>query len=264
MDGRPTHEFLAATGMRFGEPSLLDRAFVHRSYVNEYLLEEETDHAPADNERLEFLGDSVLGMIVSEMLFTRYPNRQEGDLTTLRAALVRRETLARFAIKLNLGDFLMLGNGEEDSGGRSRPATLCATYEAMLGALYVDQGFDAVRAFVRPVLEAELTLIERSALEKDPKSRIQEWVQSTFGRTPRYKTVESLGPDHDKMFTIQVSAGGIACGVGRGRSKQEAAQLAAAHALHRLGQLPPEYVPDPELEALWPMPDVAEFEGVSG
>ncbi|MBP7960968.1 MAG: ribonuclease III [Caldilineaceae bacterium] len=258
MDGRSTQEFLAAIGMRFGNVSLLERAFVHRSYVNEYLVEGVDDQAPADNERLEFLGDSVLSMLVSELLFTRYPNRQEGDLTTLRAALVRRETLARFAVKLNLGEFLMLGNGEEESGGRSRPATLCATYEAVLGAIYVDQGLEAVRAFVIPVVETELAQIERSALEKDPKSRVQEWVQSTFGRTPRYKTVASIGPDHDKLFTIQVSAGGIACGVGRGRSKQEAAQLAAAHALHRLGQLTPEYLPDPELEALWPMPDVDE------
>jgi len=259
MDGRSTQEFITATGMRFGDESLLQRAFVHRSYVNEYLMDEDEDQAPADNERLEFLGDSVLGMIVSEMLFTRYPDRQEGDLTTLRAALVRRETLARFAVRLKLGEFLMLGNGEEESGGRSRPATLCATYEAVLGALYVDQGLDAVRAFVRPVLEAELVKIERSALDKDPKSRIQEWVQSTFGRTPRYKTTASLGPDHDKLFTIQVSAGGVACGVGRGRSKQEAAQLAAAHALHRLGQPAPEYVPDPELEALWPLSGPAEL-----
>ncbi len=258
MDGRSIEKFMAATGMRFGDASLLERAFVHRSYVNEYLVEGVEDQAPADNERLEFLGDSVLSMIVSDFLFTRFPNRQEGDLTTLRAALVRRETLARFAIKLDLGEFLMLGNGEEESGGRSRPATLCATYEALLGALYVDQGLEAVRTFVLPVVEAELVQIERSALEKDPKSRIQEWVQDTFGRTPRYKTVASTGPDHDKLFTIQVSAGGIACGVGQGRSKQEAAQLAAAHALHRLGQLPPEYVPDPELEALWPMPDVDE------
>jgi len=255
---------MTATGMRFGNPSLLERAFVHRSYVNEYLTDGEEDPTPADNERLEFLGDSVLGMIVSEMLFTRFPFRQEGDLTTLRAALVRRETLARFAVALSLGDFLMLGNGEEESGGRSRPATLCATYEALLGALYVDQGLEAVRAFVIPMVEAELVKIEHSALEKDPKSRIQEWVQDTFGRTPRYKTVASEGPDHDKLFTIQVSAGGIACGVGRGRSKQEAAQLAAAHALHRLGLPTPEYVPDPELEALWPLPDVAELEGVNG
>ncbi len=258
MDGRSIQEFLAATGMRFGDVSLLERAFVHRSYVNEYLLEGMEDQAPADNERLEFLGDSVLSMIVSELLFTRYPNRQEGDLTTLRAALVRRETLARFATKLDLGDFLMLGNGEEESGGRTRPATLCATYEAVLGALYVDQGLEAVRAFVTPVVEAELLQIERSALEKDPKSRIQEWVQDTFGRTPRYKTVASEGPDHDKLFTIQVSAGGIACGVGQGRSKQEAAQLAAAHALFRLGQDAPEHLPNPELEAKWPLPDFGE------
>ena len=251
MQGRPVHELETQIGIAFGEKDLLERAFVHRSYLNE--VDEGVEIA--DNERLEFLGDSVLGFVVSEMLFERFPDRQEGDLTTLRAALVRRETLARFAEQLALGDFLMLGHGEEESGGRTRPATLCATFEALLGAIYVDQGVDAVRGFALPMIGLELDKVERQALEKDAKSRLQEWVQDTFGRTPRYKTVASDGPDHDKTFTIQVSLGGVACGVGQGRSKQEAAQLAAAHALHRLGQSAPEYVSNPDLERLWPLPD---------
>lgn len=253
MDGRPIHELEKQIAVDFTRKELLQRAFVHRSYLNE--VEEGVELA--DNERLEFLGDSVLSLIVSEMLFARFPDRQEGELTTLRAALVRRETLARFAQRLALGEFLMLGHGEEESGGRTRPATLCATFEALLGAIYIDQGVDAVRAFAMPMLRTELDKVHRQALEKDAKSRLQEWAQSTFGRTPRYKTIASDGPDHDKTFTIQVSLDKIPCGVGQGRSKQEAAQLAAAHALARMDQDAPEYVPNPDLEVLWPLPDVA-------
>lgn len=254
MDGRPIHELESQLGLDFERKDLLARAFVHRSYLNE--VEEGTELS--DNERLEFLGDSVLSLVVSEMLFERFPDRQEGDLTTLRAALVRRETLARFAEQLDLGEFLMLGHGEEESGGRTRPATLCATFEALIGAIYVEWGVDAVRAFALPMIQAELDKVQRQALEKDAKSRLQEWAQSTFGRTPRYRTVASDGPDHDKLFTIQVSLDKTPCGVGQGRSKQEAAQLSAAHALLRMGQDAPEYVPNPDLEDRWPLPDFAE------
>ena len=249
---RPLAEFAATLDFVFVDPSLLQRAFVHRSYLNEA---GDDFHIP-DNERLEFLGDAVLGFVTSELLFRRYPTRMEGELTNLRAALVRRETLARFAEELALGEFLLLGHGEEESGGRTRPATLCATFEALVGAIYLDSGLERVREFLEDRLTAEVERVAPSALAKDPKSRLQEWIQSELGVTPRYKTVLTEGPDHARFFTVQVTADKIPYGVGRGRSKQEAAQAAAATTLHRFGQPAPEYIPNPELESEFlPPPD---------
>ncbi|MCB0060808.1 MAG: ribonuclease III [Caldilineaceae bacterium] len=231
--------------IQFNDISLLQRAFIHRSYLNE--VTEENDLA--DNERLEFLGDAVLGFVVSEELFTTFPEFQEGPLTNLRAALVRRETLSKLATQLNLGDYLWLGNGEEDSGGRDRPATLCAVFEALVGAIYIDQGTDAVRHFVLPLTNRELIQTKQAALGKDAKSRMQEYVQREFNVTPRYKETESSGPDHDKTFVMTVTVSGKVYGVGEGRSKGEATQSAAAMGLLNLQQHAPEYVPNPELEA---------------
>lgn len=242
---RPLSEFESSLGFAFVDSLLLQRAFVHRSYLNEA----DDEFAIPDNERLEFLGDSVLGFVAAELLFRRYPKRLEGELTNLRAALVRRETLARFAEELSLGDFLLLGHGEEESGGRTRPATLCATFEAVIGAIYMDGGLARVREFLEERLTEEVERVAPSALAKDPKSRLQEWIQSELGVTPRYKTVLTEGPDHARFFTVQVSADKNPYGIGKGRSKQEAAQSAAAMALHHFGQLAPEYIPNPELEA---------------
>jgi ribonuclease-3 len=177
-------------------------------------------------------------------------------LTSLRSALVQQRTLAKLARQLRLGDYLLLGKGEEESGGRTRPVTLCATFEAVLGALYRDQGIEAVKAFLLPLVRNEMESVLRTQLSKDPKSRLQEWAQSELGMRPRYETLESLGPDHDKVFTMQVSINSTPCGVGRGRSKQAATQAAAAMALHRLKRDAPEYEPDPALEEQWDLPDV--------
>jgi len=245
-------EFEAMLERPFQDKVLLQRAFTHRSYMNEI----GEDDSLSDNERLEFLGDSILEFIVSEMLYDEFPEYKEGELTSLRSALVQQRTLAALAQRLNLGDFLLLGKGEEESGGRTRPVTLCATFEAVIGALYRDQGIETVKSFLLPLIEDEMTRILHTKLSKDPKSRLQEWAQSTLGARPRYETLESIGPDHDKLFTMQATIQGIACGLGRGRSKQAATQSAAAMALHRLGQPAPEYVPDPELESAWPLPDV--------
>lgn len=247
---RDVAEFESLAAITFQDRQYLQRAFVHRSFVNEA----DDDLDLTDNERLEFLGDAVLGFVTSEMLYTLFPHLREGELTNLRAALVRRETLARFAGELHMGEFLLLGHGEEDSGGRTRPATLCATFEAVLGAIYIDAGLDAVRAFLLPRLREELDRVAVVALAKDPKSRLQEWIQSEIGVTPRYKTVSTEGPDHARVFTVQVTADKHPYGIGRGRSKQEAAQSAAAMALYRLGQPAPEYVPDSDLEAANPLP----------
>ncbi len=259
MNARPIEELESILNLHFNDKRLLQQAFVHRSYLNEA----EPDFPLRDNERLEFLGDAVLGFVASELLYNRYTDKQEGELTNLRAALVRRETLARFARQFHLGDFLLLGHGEEESGGRTRPATLCATFEALVGAIYLDLGLDTVREFLVPILMAELERVEEKALAKDPKSRLQEWAQSAVGKTPRYKTVAATGPDHAREFTMQVSIDRVPYGVGRGRSKQEAAQAAAAMALHRLGLPAPEYEPDQELESQWPLPPIPGEQGRS-
>ena len=226
-----------AVGLRFNDDALLQRAFVHRSYLHE--ADEATDLQ--DNQRLEFLGDAVLSFIVSELLFRLYPERREGELTNLRSALVKRETLSRFAKELRLGEYLLLGRGEEENGGRSRHTTLCDTYEAFLGALYLDQGTAALRNFLEPRLLAEIERLAPQALAKDCKSRLQEWVQAAMGQTPRYRTVRTEGPDHARLFVRQVTIGKQPYGVGRGQSKQEAEQDAAAMALDRLGQTSPGY-----------------------
>ena len=224
-----------AVGLRFNDDALLQRAFVHRSYLHE--ADEETDLQ--DNQRLEFLGDAVLSFIVSELLFRLYPEQREGELTNLRSALVKRETLSRFAKELRLGEYLLLGRGEEENGGRSRHTTLCDTYEAFLGALYLDQGTAALRNFLEPRLRAEIERLAPQALAKDSKSRLQEWVQAAMGQTPRYRTVRTEGPDHARLFVRQVTIGKQPYGVGCGQSKQEAEQAAAAMALSRLGQTSP-------------------------
>ncbi|MCZ0937811.1 MAG: ribonuclease III [Caldilineaceae bacterium] len=237
------HEFNAlreleeAVDVRFNDRGLLQRAFVHRSYLHEA----DEDSALQDNQRLEFLGDAVLGFVVSELLFRRYPERREGELTNLRSALVKRETLSRFAKELGLGDYLLLGRGEEESGGRRRHTTLCDTYEAFVGAFYLDQGMEALREFLEPRLIGEIGRVAQHALTKDPKSRLQEWVQAATGQTPRYRTVNTEGPDHARLFTRQVTIGKQPYGVGQGQSKQEAEQAAAAMALFRLGQTMPGY-----------------------
>ena len=230
-------ELEEAVGVRFNDRALLQQAFVHRSYLHE--ADEESDLR--DNQRLEFLGDAVLSFIASELLFRRFPERREGELTNLRSALVKRETLSRFAQELGLGEYLLLGRGEEESGGRGRHTTLCDTYEAFIGALYLDQGLSALREFLEPRLIEEIGHVAEHALTKDPKSRLQEWVQAAMGQTPRYRTVQTEGPDHARLFTRQVTIGKQPFGVGQGQSKQEAEQAAAAMALFRLGQTIPGY-----------------------
>lgn len=240
----------------FRDQSLLQRAFIHRSYLNEIT----EAHELKDNERLEFLGDAIMNFIISQDLYEKYPDYSEGPLTNLRAALVRRETLSRLAEQLKLGQYLWLGHGEEESGGRTRMATLCDTFEALVGAIYVDQGIDAVRTFVLPLAKQELVRVESLALDKDPKSRLQEWVQSNKNLTPRYKEIEKFGPDHAKTFVMQVTIGGEIHGIAQGRSKQDATQQAAAMSLRKLGLLAPEYIPDPALQARYGVSEPAAQE----
>ncbi|HEY64887.1 MAG TPA: ribonuclease III [Caldilineae bacterium] len=224
--------FEAHTGLRFNDKTLLQRALTHRSFLNE-----SPDFPLADNERLEFLGDAVLDFLVAEFLYHRFPEQREGPLTNMRAALVRRDTLARFARQISLGQFLFMGRGEEETGGRNRPGTLCAAFEALIGALYLDQGLEAVKAFIYPFIEPELDHVLQEALNKDAKSRLQEWSQAHFQITPYYRTVSERGPDHAKEFTVQAVIDGVVYGEGEGRSKQLAAQAAAQAALENLARL---------------------------
>ncbi len=223
----PAEEFARRAGLAFRDPGLLLRALTHRSYVNEH------PEALEDNERLEFLGDAALDFLSGAWLYNRFPETDEGQLTRMRAALVRTDQLAEFARQIGLGEALRLGRGEEASGGRERAALLCGAFEALLGALYLDAGLEAVRAFIEPRLEqATRTLLEDESL-LDARSQLQEWAQARLGQTPRYRTVEARGPDHAREFVVEVTVGDALRARGVGSSKQSAAQRAAAEALAR-------------------------------
>jgi ribonuclease-3 len=212
----------------FLDRSLLLRALTHRSYVNE-----NTSVALQDNERLEFLGDAVLDFIVGAYLFDRYPEMSEGELTMLRAALVRTRTLARFGTHFGIGHCLRLGRGEEETGGRERQPTLCAAFEALVGAIFLDQGLEIVEPWIQRQIAPALEDIIAVSSHKDAKSEFQIWAQAQYNTTPRYQVLSSEGPDHDKIFTVAVLIGDQTWGVGRGQSKQMAAQMAANIALEQ-------------------------------
>ena len=227
--GETPYDFARRLGLHFDDPRLLVRALTHRSYLNEH------PEALEDNERLEFLGDAVLDFLVGEWLYHHFPEMPEGDLTRLRAALVCRDQLAEFAHQIGLPQALLLGHGEEASGGRTRPTTLSAAFEALVGALYLDQGLDAVRNFLLPLIEPATERILDARLDEDPKSRLQEWAQAQGHRAPTYHIVEVNGPDHDREYLIEVRIAGEPYGRGRGPSKREASKAAAADALRKLG-----------------------------
>jgi len=216
-------------GINFKDESLLQQALVHRSYLNE----NPAQHL-VSNERLEFLGDAVLGFVVADELYSRFPDFSEGELTKLRAALVRGETLSRIALSLQLGDYLYLGRGEEESGGRSRPRNLSCALEAVIGAVFLDLGFDAARAFILKLLGGEFDGVVEDKFTDDYKSRLQQVIQSERKLTPVYRTIEEVGPDHAKTFTVEVLAGDTVLGQGSGRSKRAAEMDAAREALQDL------------------------------
>lgn len=221
--------------LRFNDFSLLTRAVTHRSYLNE-----NPGGSLEDNERLEFLGDAVLDFIVGAYLYHRYPELKEGELTMLRAALVRTETLANFARELSLGSNLRLGFGEAENGGRDRPAILCGAFEALMGAVFLDKGLAAVERIVHGLIDPALEGILAEATHRDAKSGFQIWAQGRYNITPRYKVVSAEGPDHAKVFTVAVMLDSEVWGEGSGRSKQHAAQEAAAVALLKTELMPDE------------------------
>jgi ribonuclease III len=220
-------------GIAFDDKSLLLRALTHRSYINE-----NPGDSLTDNERLEFLGDALLDFLVAEHLYHRYPELHEGDMTSLRSAVVQERTLADFARSIRLGDFIRLGRGESASGGRKRSALLCATFEAVCGAVLLDQGTENAKAFVLGFASPAIEAVMRERLDKDAKSRFQEWAQGRLQITPVYQTVAEQGPDHAKVFTAEVWVGDQLFGRGEGRSKQSAEQAAAQAALGYLETLP--------------------------
>lgn len=213
----------------FKNKDLFEQAFIHRSYLNE------TKEALSSNERLEFLGDSVLSFVVSKYLYSKYPNFDEGILTNLRATLVNTITLAQVARELNLGDLLKLSKGEEESKGRENTSLLADSFEAFIGALFLDQGAEAVSDFLTAVLlpKAEFFLSKKAL--KDSKSLLQESIQARNQTSPVYKVVKEEGPPHKKLFTVGAYLGGKLLGQGTGKSKQEAEKVAAKEALMNLG-----------------------------
>jgi len=214
--------------VNFKNENLLKNAFIHRSYLNEH-----KNYKGSSNERLEFLGDSVLSIIVSFYLYSKLPDSPEGELTQLRASLVRTETLAKIAQKLLLGDYLFLSKGEEDSGGRGNSSMLANTFEALVGAIYLDQGFDTTEKFIYDTILRDWENLSQSAVS-DNKSRLQEILQRKYRTSPTYKLISSWGPDHARQFQIGVYIDTKFLGKGEGKNKQTAAQNAAQDALDKL------------------------------
>lgn len=212
----------------FKNEALLTNALTHRSALNE-----NNESADISNERLEFLGDAVLELITTEFLYNKFPNKPEGILTAYRSALVKTTTLAKVATRLGLGEALYMSKGEEATGGRTNEGLLADTMEAVIGALYLDQGLQNVSEFLHTELFTEIDLILKNKLYKDPKSHLQEVVQALGHETPEYQVITEKGPDHDKEFTIQVIVDGKKVATGIGTSKQRAQQDAAQKALEK-------------------------------
>lgn len=213
----------------FKNPALLEEALTHRSAVNE-------NAGRTSNERLEFLGDAVLELATTMFLYKKLPDAPEGLLTSFRSSLVKKQMLSQVALTLKLGDQLHMSHGEELMGGRLNPALLENTFEALVGALFEDQGFDACYAFLDEHLFIHFDEINEKNLHRDHKSMLQELVQSQGKATPTYETLESTGPDHSKTFTVAVMVDSQQLGSGSGKSKQEASQAAAKDALEKMSQ----------------------------
>lgn len=222
---RPIEEFEGTIGIVFRDKDLIRQAFVHRSYLNEN-PQTSLEH----NERLEFLGDAVLELAVTEYLYQNYPN-PEGELTNWRSALVNAQTMGRIGEKLGLNDFLYLSRGEAKDTGRARQAILANTLESVIGAIYLDQGYQTARTFVSDHILAELPAIIKEGLWRDAKSLFQEIAQDKVGLTPTYEVLAETGPDHAKHFRVGVYLGEELVAEGEGDSKQEAEQEAARNAL---------------------------------
>jgi ribonuclease-3 len=225
---RPASELAASLGVTFKDPANLEAALYHRSYLNEAPENVES------NERLEFLGDAVLGLVISERLYRDYPQMTEGQLSQVRAILVRWDALAKAAVRIQLGEFLILGKGEELSGGRERPSNLAGAFESLIGAAYLDQGFKFAQKLVLDLLKPDLDEIAAQGFSADSKSELQHVAQTRWHEIPSYRLVSAEGPDHAKVFTVEVSVGEQMLGNGQGRNKKQAELNAARQALETL------------------------------
>ena len=225
-------EFARQAGLHFKDVQLVRRALTHSSYINE------NPDALEDNERLEFLGDAALDFLSAAWLYKHFPEMDEGQLTRLRSSLVRTEQLAEFAEQIRLREAVLLGRGEEASGGREREALLCDVFEALIGALYMDSGLESVAQFLEPRFNQAVERVMQDESLLDARSLLQIWAQAELGETPRYRTVEAIGPDHAREFVVEVNIGRGTRARGVGRSKQEAAQAAASTALSTIRSKP--------------------------
>lgn len=213
--------------IKFKNKTLINQAFIHRSYLNE------AKEKISSNERLEFLGDCILSFLVSRYLYLQYPKLPEGELTNLRSSVVKTSTLAAIAKKMNLGKYLKLSHGEEEGGGRSNPSILADTFEAFLGAVFLDTGLPSVETILNEHLFILITRIYKEKSYKDAKSTFQEMVQGTNKLSPLYKVISEKGPDHAKEFTIGAYVHSVLWGTGLGKNKQEAEQKAALSAIEK-------------------------------
>ena len=216
-------------GISFNDLSILEQAIVHSSYVNE-----NPDSTPLSNERLEFLGDAVLGLVIAEKLYLDYPQFSEGEMTKLRSVLVSRDTLARIARNISLGNYLYLGKGEEASGGRNKLTNLAGALEAVIAAILLDQGLAITKDFILRLLNKELQKVVSQGVKTDYKSQLQEFIQSRQQQIPTYYLVEAVGPAHNRRFTVEVRVDNTVLGRGSSKSKKAAETEAAHAALERL------------------------------
>jgi len=230
MKERNFAEFEQKIGIEFKNKDLLKQAFTHRSFLNEH-----RNLKGGHNERLEFLGDAVLELVVTHYLFDEYPEKNEGDMTSIRSALVNADTCALVAKDLEVNDFLLLSKGEAKDVGRARQYILANALEAIIGAIYLDQGYEVTRDFIVKYITPMTTRVVSEELWIDAKSKFQEKAQDKEGVTPSYKTLKEVGPDHDKKFTVGVFLHDTMVAEGDGDSKQEAEQSAARNALHQKG-----------------------------
>ena len=220
-----------ALGVTFVQPALLEEALVHSSYINE-----NPDNNVRNNERLEFIGDAVLGLIIAEKIYTEMPDLTEGQMTKARSTLVKGDTLARIAGEIGLGDYLFMGKGEEATGGRTKAPNLEGAMEAVIAAIYLDQGIYAAKVVVSNIFREEWQKLVSQGVEEDYKSMLQEITQAKYQSVPMYKLIGEEGPDHDKKFTVDVSVKGKWYGTGEGKSKKAAETEAAKAALRAFGE----------------------------
>jgi ribonuclease-3 len=226
---RPAEDLAARIGLPVRDMDLLEQALVHSSWHHEH-----RDTAPGHNERLEFLGDAVVNLAISEALYTRHPEDDEGYLSARRAAIVSTTGLSRLASRLDLGSSLLLGEGEAARSGRRRPSLLASTFEAVAGALYLDLGYAPVKDWLIELADPELSAESPIGALKSPKSRLQEFTQRRTGERPSYRLTDASGPDHERSFRIEVWIDGELMGVGEGPSRRAAETAAAAEAIDRL------------------------------